>query len=72
MHYFCPNCIASLEHTQAKHFAYQDAVITAISVKVATIDNKVDLLLSTLIDSAQQPSEAIDNANATTVFAKPL
>ena len=72
MRYFCPNCITSLDHTYAKPNDEQDAVITALNVKVTAIDNKVDLLLSTLTDSAQQPSEVTDNADATTVPAKPL
>ena len=72
MLYFCRNCVTILEHTHAKSITEEDTVITALNVKVTAIDNKVDLLLSTRVDSAQQPSKATVNADATTVPAKPL
>ena len=71
MRYFCPSCNSSLEHTQGQPTTDQNVVITTLNEKIAAIDNKVDLLLSTLVESVQLSSEATVNTDAT-VPAKPL
>ena len=58
--YFCPTCLPAL---QFDHLATDNKPnsLTDLVNKVASIDNKVDLLLSVLVDSAQPVNSQAQN-----------
>ena len=71
--YFCPSCILGLDFARAKLSTHQDPQkIAELEAKVNAIDNKVDLLLSTLVESAQPTIDAAVTSDQTNSSMKPL
>ena len=71
--YFFPSCILGLDFARAKLSTLQDPQkIAELEAKVNAIDNKVDLLLSTLVESAQPTIDAAVTSDQTNSSMKPL
>jgi hypothetical protein len=71
--YFCPSCILGLDFARAKSPAQQGPQKTAeLEARLNAIDNKVDLLLSTLVESAQPTVDAAVTSDQAISSTKPL
>ena len=71
--YFYPSCILGLDFARAKLSTHQDPQkIAELEAKVNAIDNKVDLLLSTLVESAQPTIDTAVTSDQTNSSMKPL
>jgi hypothetical protein len=71
--YFCSSCIPNLDFIHAKASTqHSPQKIVELEAKINAIDNKVDLLLSTLVESAQPAADTVLTANQSIPQTKPL